>query len=265
MEKQNEIMASIMATIEHLMVSKGIQEFKACETLQSVGSEEILRYITPREGDYELCTIEDKTTEMKISTCLLIYLHEKQPENSRDMNERLCQGVINSMRAIKLQSWYVSGHIEEAQYNQLRNKQKKAELFAEAKYRVKTTLAGTAVGALTGSVIIAKLAKIGIVLDPQTAAIIIGGSTLIGLLLGLFLPPEKIEELKKWARKQIMPKLKDALQSKLKAATDNIPAELEEMGNKLLDSFKKNYQQKNKSSHRKSEEEKEQELEQEIN
>jgi len=264
MEKQNEIIASIMATIEHLMVSKGIKEFKASETLQSVGSEEIIRYITPREGDYELCTIEDKTTEMKISTCILLYLHENQPENSQDMNERLCQGVITGMRAIKLQSWYVSGHIEETQYDQLRNKQKKAELLAEAKYRVKTTLAGTAVGALTGSMVVAKLAKIGIVLDPQTAAIVIGACTLIGLLLGLFLPPEKIEELKKWAKMQIMPKLKDALYSKLKAATDNIPIELEEMGNKLLDSLKKNYQKKAKSPHKKSKEE-EQELEHEMN
>lgn len=113
------------------------------------------------------------------------------------------------MRILKLQLWRAKKDINEEQYKQLLRKQKRAEILAEAKYRVQTCLEGVGAGAVAGVIIWKELQKIGIALDPQTVGIIIAVGAGLGLILGLFLPKEYIELLKKKAKDVIIPILQD--------------------------------------------------------
>lgn len=235
MEKIYKEVTTLLATIEHLMVANGIYEFKTTKELQPIESNELMQYLAIKDKENpDLCTIEDKVTEMKIVTCLLRSLHKNQPENSQEQNEQICQGALTAMRVIKLQLWYSKNEINEELYKQLLRKQKRAEILTEAKYRVKTCIEGASAGAVAGVFVWKELQKIGIVLDPQTAGIVIAVSSGLGLLLGLFLPPKYIELLRNRAKNKIIPILQDFLDSELEEIKLKLPQTL----SNLVDSWK---------------------------
>ena len=239
MENTYKEIASLMAAIEHLMVANGIHEFKAIGELQPIESEELMNYLNIKNKENpELSTVEDKVTEMKIVTCILRYLHKNQPENTKEHNEQICQGALTAIRVIKLQLWYGEGYINQAQYKQLLRKQKCAEILAEAKYRVKTTIAGAGAGTIVGVAVLAELKKWGLIVDPQTAGIIIGIGAALGLLLGLFLPKDKIALLKKWAEREVIPLLQAELNKKIATIKAKLPQDLSELVDSWLDKLK---------------------------
>jgi len=239
MENAYKETAALLATIEHLMVANGLLEFKALEELQPIESEELRNYLAIKDEDNpDLCTVDDKVTEMKIATCVLRYLHKHQPNNSQEHNEKICQGVLTTMRVLKLQLWYGEGQINQAQYELLLRKQKRAEILAEAKYRVKTTLAGTSVGSVVGLAVLTELKKFGLVVDPKTAAIIIAIGAALGFVLGLFLPKDKIELLKRWAEREIIPLLQESLNKQISSIKAKLPQQLSELVDSWLNKLK---------------------------
>ena len=239
MENTYKEATALLATIEHLMVANGLLEFKANDELQPIVSEELINYLAIKDQENpDLCTIDDKVTEMKIATCILRYLHKNQPDNSKEYNEQICQGALTTMRVLKLQLWYGEGQINEAQYDKLLRIQKRAEILAEAKYRVKTTLAGAGVGAVIGVAVLSELKKFGLVVEPQTASIIIAIGAALGVLLGLFLPKDKIAQLKKWAEHEILPLLKDSLNKKVEDLKIKLPQEFSSIFDTWIDKFK---------------------------
>lgn len=234
MENTYKEITALLATIEHLMVANGLLEFKATDELQPIESEELTNYLDIKDKENpELCTVEDKVTEMKIATCILRYLHKNQPENSKEQNEQICQGALTTMRVIKLQLWYGEGLINQARYKKLLRKQKQAEILAEAKYRVKTTLAGAGVGTIVGVVVLQKLSKWGLVVEPNTAGIIIAVGAALGVLLGLFMPKDKIAQLKKWAEQEIIPLLQEGFNKQYASIKAKLPQQISE----LIDSW----------------------------
>lgn len=227
MENTYKETVSLLATIEHLMVANGLIEFKATEELQPIESEELTNYLSIKDReDPDLCTIEDKVTEMKIATCILRYLHKNQPVNSKEYNEQICQGALTIIRVLKLQLWRAKREINEEQYKQLLRKQKRAEVLAEAKYRVQACIGGAGAGTVAGLVIWKELQKIGIILDPQTSGVVIAVCAGLGLLLGLFLPKEYIELLKRKAKEKIIPLLQDYLDKEFEKIKVKLPQEL---------------------------------------
>lgn len=231
--------AALLATIEHLMVANGLLEFKATDELQPIESEELKKYLDIKDKENpDLCTVEDKVTEMKIVTCLIRYLHKNQPENLKEYNEQICQGVLTTMRVLKLQLWYGDGHINQAQYKQLLRKQKRSEILAEAKYRIKTTLSGAGVGTVVGVAVLSELKKFGIVVDPQIAGIVIAVGAALGVLLGLFLPKDKIAQLKKWAEQEIIPLLQESLNKQIASIKAKLPQQLSELIDSWLNKLK---------------------------
>ena len=239
MENIYKEVTTLLATIEHLMVANGLLEFKAIGELQPIESEELMKYLNIKNKENpELSTIEDKVTEMKIVTCILRYLHKNQPANTKEHNEQICQGALTAIRVIKLQLWYGEGAINQEQYKQLLRKEKLAEILAEAKYRVKTTVAGAGAGTIVGVAVLAELKKWGLIVDPQTAGIIIGIGATLGLLLGLFLPKNKIALLKKWAEQEIIPLLQEGFNKQFDSIKAKLPLQISELINSWLNKLK---------------------------
>ena len=229
METINKEQVSLAASIEHILVSNGILNFDINQTLNTIGKEEIDKYLSHKEGN-NLHTIEDKETEKKLVTCIIRYLHENNTKNTKEENIQLCNAMISAMRATKLQLWLKSSDIDEVTYNKLVRKQKWAEIFTQIKYRIKIAPIGGALGAVIGVLLAAYFG-----LELLAAAAI---AAAVGVILCLFLPKQTIKDLKEYVKHQIIPLLKNAIEKILNEIAQKIPQILNEGATKLLDKIK---------------------------
>ena len=226
METTNNDVLTLQTWIEHLMVNKGVQDFDAKKALDPIGVKELAEYLAYNEND-DLCTLSDAETEKKISTCILKHLHETS-NSTYEENILYCRQAIVALHDLKLQLWHAKGNINEKKFENLKRKQKLAEIFAEARYRAKVAPVGTALAAVGGFFVAIALGT--------EVLVTIGVFAAVGLVLSLFLPKKDIEKLKQWGKEQLLPKLKKAIEQAVDVITQKIP----QMVQIALDKLQKN-------------------------
>lgn len=155
-------------------------------------NEEFLQYLTYKDG--WLATVEDSCAEKKIAFAYLTALNKQHPDASSETKKDLCEQVINKLREFRIQYWFGTNQIDHTKYKTLCKMLKRAIFVSKLKYRARTASIGGVIG-----VVVALFLHIS-TYTPVSIA--------IGVILGLVLPKETIEKIKKVGKEEILPQLK---------------------------------------------------------